>query len=377
MPPRKKTTRRSWTPRPAIAAIEAFDDRLDRLDMDVELSAVEDLLGDVLDRVVLALPRPPRPIRVRRDELGSKLLTRAWCARVGDCGAGVTRRDRGIDHLVNGAVLDLQVGARRLAAVVQDTRRNRVEVEIALPPPAVMQATLERVQQARVGSTEPRVAAQRAILAGGPGLFPSPAQIHGECTCQDGLRCKHMVAAVHAFGVLLDREPEQLLVLWGEDGGDPLATPGFVLPPLAADRQLLDDDLAIFGLDLFDPSALEPEPGPAEPEPAAAEPEPEPAEPEPEPEPAAVESEPAAVESEPEPEPAAAEAEPEAAAAEPAPAESSRDPEVTREYLRVLGIPARTIDAWLRSAVLRATDRAGVYVRTPEASRKITAFLAR
>ena len=59
------------------------------------------------------------------------------------------------------------------------------------------------------------------ILVGGPGLFPGPAQIHGECTCPDSPCCKHVVAAVYAFGVLLDREPEQLLSLWDLDTIEP------------------------------------------------------------------------------------------------------------------------------------------------------------
>jgi hypothetical protein len=40
-------------------------------------------------------------------------------------------------------------------------------------------------------------------------------------------------------------------------------------------------------------------------------------------------------------------------------------------------VSPRTIDAWLRSGVLRKTDRDGVYERTPEANRKIADFLAR
>jgi hypothetical protein len=49
--------------------------------------------------------------------------------------------------------------------------------------------------------------------------------------------------------------------------------------------------------------------------------------------------------------------------------------EVRREYLRELGIPTPTIDAWLREGVLRRTGRHGVYERTPEAGRRIAAHL--
>jgi len=356
MAPRKPTPRRRWTPR--TDAFDGDDARLGGFDLDAELGELDELLGDPLDQVVMAIARPPRPIRARTDELRSQPLTRMWCARVDDCGAGGTRRERGVDYLVHGAVLDLQVGSRRLAASVHGNRRYRVDVAISLPPQAVMQATLARVQQARLAA-EPdrRLAIERAILSGGAGQFPGPAQIHGECTCPDSPSCKHVVAAVYAFGVLLDREPEQLLSLWDIDTVEPAAVAAFVLPPLAADRRPLVDDLAIFGIDLIEP--CEPSPG------VVAE----------SPPPTAHEPPPASV-SPPAPSPAPPAA---TATAEPSPPTGpppSQQSEVRRDYLRFIGIPPRTIDSWLRTGVLRRTDRAGIYERTPEASAKIAEFLA-
>ena len=50
-------------------------------------------------------------------------------------------------------------------------------------------------------------------------------------------------------------------------------------------------------------------------------------------------------------------------------------PEVTREYLRTVGVPTHFIDAWLREGVLRRTHRHGIYERTPEADRRIAALM--
>lgn len=359
---RKSLSRRTWTPRADHDDFDGDDARLDGFDLDAELGALDELLGDPLDQVVMAIARPPRPIRARIDELRSQPLTRLWCARADDCGAGGTRRERGIDYLVHGAVLDLQVGPRRLAATVQGTRRYRVDVAIILPRKADMQATLQRARQARGAATGPelRSAVERAILSGGAGQFPSPSQIHGECSCPDGSNCKHVVAAVYAFGVLLASEPEQLLSLWDLDTHEPQATAAFVLPPLAADKTPLPDDLSLFGIDLIAASE------PATPRPAIAAPLPEPEAPAPAP---------------PEPAPAPTLASP------PSPAPGSSTPnaapppsqqaEVRRDYLRFIGVPTRTIDAWLRSGILIRTDRAGVYERTAAASREIAEFLAR
>ena len=157
MAPRKPTPRRRWTPRTTHGAFDVDDDRLDSFDLDAELGELDELLGDPLDQVVMAIARPPRPVRATRDELRSQLLTRTWCARADDCGAGATCRERGIDYLVHGAVLDLQVGPRRLAATVHGTRRYRVDVALTLPRQADMQATLARVQQARTAAAaDPR-----------------------------------------------------------------------------------------------------------------------------------------------------------------------------------------------------------------------------
>lgn len=51
--------------------------------------------------------------------------------------------------------------------------------------------------------------------------------------------------------------------------------------------------------------------------------------------------------------------------------------EVERGHLRVLGIPAHVVDAWLREGLLRPTGRPDVYVRTAALSRRIAEYLAR
>lgn len=361
MPRRKKARRRQWTPRPSVWRVDPPDELdtfVDALDIEDELDELEMLLDDEP-----GLPRHPgqRPVRARRTDLVGSPLAQAWGARAGDCGAGVARLARGLDYVVSNAVLDLQVLPGQLAAVVEGTRRYRVVVDILLPPKADMRAALERVQHVRAAAlpgTEPRIAVQQAIVAGGNHLFPSPSQLGSECTCPDGAPCKHVVATVLGFGILLSGEPDLLFALWGFPAEEVRATPAFVLPPLAADRQPLVDDLgAVFGIDFLDPG------GPATPTDAEAPANDSPTVTAPEPAPPSVDGDVI-------PGPTA-----------PAPdlltAPPSQQAEVGRDYLRVLGVSTRTIDAWLRTGVLRRTDRKDIYERTPEANRKIASFLAR
>ena len=353
--PRKKTRRRRRTPRPALWHYDPPDE-------------LDELLGalDIEDELIMLLDDAPGPrahpqqwpVRMGRGDLVSSPLSQAWAARATDCGAGVARLARGLDYLVSGALLDLQVSRGRLAALVRGSRRYRVVVEVLLPPAADMRAALERVQGVRAAAppgTEPRLAVQQAIVAGGSHLFPSPSQLGPDCTCPDRAPCKHVVAAVLGFGVLISREPELLFTLWGLPAGEVRAAPAFVLPPLPADRQPLVDDLgAVFGIDLFElaPPCEDLTPG----ETAASH-----------------DASPAVAALEPVP---AAHGSP-TPASTPAIAPPSEQSEVGRDHLRILGISTRTIDAWLRAGVLRPTDRKDIFERTPEANRKIASFLAR
>jgi hypothetical protein len=230
-----------------------------------------DLLGDPLDRVVMAIARPPRPIRARHDELrsfaadakrgayASATAALAWPA----ASAASTTSSMAPCTTSRSDRADSPPACRAPAATASTSRfccRRR---------PTCRPRSSAYSRPAPPNGADPRLAIQRAILSGGPGLFPSAAQIHSECTCPDGPRCKHVVAAVHAFGVLLDREPEQLLVAVGpRREGVRWPRPGSCSPPLAADRRPLVDDLAIFGIDLLDP--CEPATGAPAPAPVAA-----------------------------------------------------------------------------------------------------------
>ncbi len=376
MPRRKQTRRRRQsTPRPTAwrpYLPDELDEFLDALDIEDELDELEMMFGDEP-----APGRPGyRPVVTRRGDLVGSPLARAWADRVGDCGAGVARLARGLDYLVSGAVLDLQVREAQIAAVVQGTRRYRVVVDLVLPPKADRQAALERVQHARAAAlpgSGPQLAVQNALVAGGSHLFPSYAQLGPECSCPDGAPCKHAVATILGFGVLLSREPELLFALWGYSRDEVRTEPIFTLPPLAMDKRPLADPLDVaFGIDLLvSPQMLPPETDDRAPRPPSA----------------PAEDTVDAVDTAPTDLPPVATGdmlrrEDTVVAVDTAPAASAslppcEQPEVQRDYLRVLGLPARTIDNWLRTGVLRPTDRKDTYERTPEANRRIASFLAR
>ncbi len=384
MPRRKQPRLRGGSLRPAATTVARdtlsfFDVDLDDLgdlddDLDDDLHDLHDL-EDIpwSERPVLARPR--RPVRADSGKIGSSALGRAWAEGVATCGATEVEHQLGLEDLFAGAVVDLAVHHGHITAEVQRTRLYHVRVDFA--PPDILHTRLIAALL-RPGADEPgtptrsltRLRLVRAILASPTPVLPTPRQMLATCDCLDRGRCQHIVAAVRAFGAILETEPEQLLVLWGLDLPDELrnAPEALVIAPLAPEKRPLSGDLtALFGVEFVgvddrpSPPSLPVSPPPITlvKAPAVA-----PALPIKPVEPVVVPVTPVT--------PVADEPERPDAALPP-----SALPSVERAYLRVLGIPARTIDSWLRAGVLGPTERPDVYTRTTEANRRISKYLAR
>ena len=207
----------------------------------------------------------------------------------------------------------LEVQRGRIAA---EYGKARVEIEVEPPSSDDLADVVGHLaERASAGRDALRNALREGMAACSDSLLPARWEVRARCTCP-GSRgvCKHVLAVLHAVGAQFDAEPELLVRLRGLE---PLAlSPG----PLPAEKARVTGDLAaIFGID-FEDMAVPPPPPPPPP---------------------------------------------------------SEQKEVRREHLRVLGLQARTIDAWVRDGVLDRTEHSEVYVRTPEANRRIAARLAR
>ena len=336
----------------------------------------EELRGLLGDPRLAEAGQGSTPVAVTGPMLGSSALARAWYRFVETTHG---RLVRGRAYLRAGAVLDLRVHRGIITAEVQGTRRYHVKIAVALPggPPLLE-------LRARLGAavTLRGAALHDVILGAAQALLPAPRHIVPFCQCLDAAPfCKHVCAALYGLGVRLDGEPELLLVLRGL-APEPSATERSALTPLAAEKVLEGDLGALFGIELLaSPAASAPATAPTQPQQSPPSPPASPASPA-SPAPPSSKDSPSAS-----PPPTLDEA------AEPtlspglelvldAAPEFLADPEpvagpaeVRREYLRELGIPTPTIDAWLREGVLRRTGRHGVYERTPEAGRRIAAHL--
>ncbi|MFZ1984708.1 MAG: SWIM zinc finger family protein, partial [Desulfatitalea sp.] len=171
------------------------------------------------------------------------------------------------------AVLDLQIKPGQIEALVQGSREKPYEVHINIDK--LSPTTWRHIR----GTCEGRIDSLQTLLAGAfpkelgdlfmnqeRGLFPSPKEIHFECSCPDWAgMCKHVAAVLYGVGARLDEEPALLFVL-REGTVDDLISKAVA----AATRKLLDqadaesngarviadaDLSSLFGIDLEGPGA--------------------------------------------------------------------------------------------------------------------------
>jgi uncharacterized Zn finger protein len=203
---------------------------------------------------------------------GNKLVRtfwgKAWCDNLESYSDYATRLPRGRSYAKHGAVVDLQIAAGRVAALVIGTSTYEVEVRIeALPAKPWKQLAsecsghIDSLVDLLKGTLPARV--MELVTRRDGGLFPSPGQIALDCSCPDWAgMCKHVAAALYGVGVRLDENPELLFQLRGVDHNELVGGAAAAAPRLAGGakrrpgRKVLEgaDLSALFGIELDAPA---------------------------------------------------------------------------------------------------------------------------
>lgn len=155
------------------------------------------------------------PVIIEGKSIASKWWGKAWNKNLESYADYSNRIERGRSYVKNGAVLDLRIEEGRVEALVQGSRAKPYSVEI----------TIDKLSKAKwKDMTEVcnrRIETMEALLLGEfpkefdkffsdsrYGLFPSPKEIHFNCSCPDSARlCKHVAAALYGVGARLDEDP--------------------------------------------------------------------------------------------------------------------------------------------------------------------------
>lgn len=302
------------------------------------------------------LGRAPAPVRAEGRELSSTFWGRAWCSNLQRYQDFSNRLPRGRTYLRKGAVLDLAIARGRITALVMGTSLYRVEIGIAAVGAGRWSAlrgrcagklsSLIELLEGRLGDD-----VMAAVTDPKRGLFPEPHEIELRCSCPDwATMCKHVAAVLYGVGVRLDEQPRLMFELRGVDPAQLVGAPQRIVGEVDGGRRLDGGLSEIFGVAIEEgtPVAAKPARGAAK-ERATAKV-------------AAREAKTRVA--------AAARAKPVVAAKAPAGGQRRKAAAhgvMTRKQLLARGLPASTLQGWLRRRILVPTDEPGVYALTDEA----------
>jgi uncharacterized Zn finger protein len=202
------------------------------------------------------------PVVIEGRAIAKTFWGKAWCDNLERYSDYANRLPRGRTYVRNGSVIDLQMTAGTIKALVSGSDIYTVAVRVVPVPKARWKAickdcaggidSLVELLQGRFSKgVMERICRQKT------GLFPSPGQIKLSCTCPDWAEmCKHVAAVLYGIGARLDQQPELLFRLNHVDENDLIAKAGDSLPltnkrPAAAKVLGGDEDLSkLFGLDI-------------------------------------------------------------------------------------------------------------------------------
>ena len=317
------------------------------------------------ERRVAALAKKGRvvsPVHIEGRAIARTFWGAAWCENLESYGDYANRLPRGRTYVRNGSVLDLQVAPGRVTALVSGS--HIYEIDIAIEP--LSRAVWKRIGAECAGKIDSLVELLQGRLDRGVmevmtrrpgGLFPAPREIRMECSCPDYARlCKHLAAVLYGIGARLDERPDLLFTLRDVDHVDLIGAAG--ASAVLADASSASEDRSLDGKDLSSIFGIEIDEGPgaasAVASPRARRP---------------GKKRPVAPKAR-----AAARAPKKERASKP---RGRARPTVAAKDLVARGVPRPTIQSWLRTGVLIATGRRGIYRTTPESKRRLAARRAK
>jgi uncharacterized Zn finger protein len=201
------------------------------------------------------------PIVIEGRTIAASFWGKAWCDNLERYSDFSNRLPRGRTYVRNGSVVDLQVAAGSVRALVSGSELYEVQVRIGAVPKTRWAAVCKDCS----GAIDSLVELLQGRFSKGvmgricerdTGLFPSPKEIAFECSCPDyASMCKHVAAVLYGIGARLDASPELLFVLRGVDHLDLIARAGKDVPgagkAAASGKVLATGDLSsMFGIDI-------------------------------------------------------------------------------------------------------------------------------
>jgi uncharacterized Zn finger protein len=209
------------------------------------------------------------PVVVQGRTIVKTFWGKAWCENLERYSDYANRLPRGRTYVRNGSVIDLQISAGAIRALVSGS--DIYEVEVKVTP--VSKARWKSICSDCAGAIDSLVELLQGRFSKGvmericrqsTGLFPSPKEIKLSCSCPDWAgMCKHVAAVLYGIGARFDEHPELLFRMHAVQEEELIASAGSALPLSkkgpSASKMLDSEDLSgMFGLDI---AGLEQAPG--------------------------------------------------------------------------------------------------------------------
>lgn len=204
------------------------------------------------------------PVVIEGRKIASTFWGQAWCENLESYSDFANRLPRGRTYVRNGSVVDLQIEAGKVTALVSGSSLYKIAIHIDRLPAADWRnikqrcagqiGSLVELLQGRLSQAVMDIVTDRA-----GGLFPEPGEIEMKCSCPDWAgMCKHLAAVLYGVGARLDQRPELLFTLRGVDHLELIdeALPQAGKKRGSGKKTLPAGELAdVFGIELAEPVA--------------------------------------------------------------------------------------------------------------------------
>lgn len=200
------------------------------------------------------------PVVIEGKKIAHTFWGKAWCDNLDSYSDYDNRLPRGRSYVRNGSVIDLQITAGKITALVQGSDLYKVQIDLQ-PATTTSWREIQRACSGQIGSIIELLqgklskSVMEIITRKDNGLFPKPAEIKKNCSCYDWADvCKHVAAAMYGVGARLDQSPELLFTLRQVDHLELITKASDVAAitrSSANQKTIGNDELAdVFGIDL-------------------------------------------------------------------------------------------------------------------------------
>jgi len=208
------------------------------------------------------------PVTISGRSLATNWWGKSWNSNLERYADYSNRIGRGRSYVRHGSVLDLQLAATEINAVVQGSRSRPYDVVVNVDK--LSSSNWTAIRKACEGSFD----SLNELLSGkfpkslkdlffkkDGGLFPSPKEIKFDCSCPDwASMCKHVAATLYGIGTRLDEDPSLFFTLRGINIDDLITqtvaeTTGHLLRKAKSKSEKILDDIdvgGVFGIQMDD-----------------------------------------------------------------------------------------------------------------------------